>query len=107
MSQAAAVTTSAFQSDVLQSEVPVLVDFWAAWCGPCRMIGPHVDAISEEFSGKAKVFKVDVDAEGDLAEQYRVHSIPSLIFFKGGQEVERLVGVVNKKVIAEKLEALV
>ncbi len=107
MSKAAAVTAADFDKEVLQSDVPVLVDFWAVWCGPCRMISPHVDAVAEEFAGKAKVFKVDTDTEGDLAMKYNVMSIPALIFFKNGQVADQVVGAVPKNVIAEKLNKLV
>ena len=101
---AAAVTTSQFDTEVLQSELPVLVDFWASWCGPCRAIAPALDEISKELEGKAKVLKVDVDAEGDLANKYSVMSIPALIVFKGGQEVERHVGGLPKPQLAAMLE---
>lgn len=87
-----AIGTADFEKEVLQSDVPVLVDFWATWCGPCIAIAPHVEAIAEELTGKAKVYKVDVDADGDLAGRYGVMSIPALIVFKGGQEVDRMVG---------------
>ncbi len=91
-----AVSTSNFDSEVLQSDVPVLVDFWAAWCGPCKAIAPHVEELADEMAGQAKVFKVDVDQEGDLAMKYGIMSIPALIVFKGGQEVDRMVGAGSK-----------
>ncbi len=87
-----ALTAADFEKEVLQSDVPVLVDFWATWCGPCIAIAPHVEAIAGELAGKAKVFKVDVDTDGDIAAKYGVMSIPALIVFKGGQEVDRMVG---------------
>jgi thioredoxin 1 len=90
MSKAAAVTTAEFDSVVLQSEVPVLVDFWAAWCGPCRRVAPEIDAVAEQFGEKAKVVKVDVDAEGELAARYGIQAIPALFVFKGGQVVEQI-----------------
>ena len=86
------MSTADFEKEVLQSDVPVLVDFWATWCGPCMAIAPHVEAIAGELAGKAKVFKVDVDTDGDLASRYGVMSIPALLVFKGGQEVDRMVG---------------
>jgi thioredoxin 1 len=97
MSAAAAVTTADFDKEVLQSDVPVLVDFWAVWCGPCRMIAPTVDAVAEEFNGKAKVFKLNVDENPEIAARYGVQSIPTLIVFKGGQQVKQLVGGQNTK----------
>ncbi|NLO83733.1 MAG: thioredoxin [Clostridiales bacterium] len=87
------LTVDSFDSEVLNSEQPVLVDFWAAWCGPCRMIAPIIDQLADEYEGKLKVGKVNVDEQGQLAAQYGVMSIPTLIFFKNGEAVERLVGV--------------
>ena len=107
MSSAAAVTSANFDSEVLKSDVPVLVDFWAVWCGPCRMIGPHVDAIAEEFAGKAKVFKVDTDSESELAGKYNIMSIPALLFFKNGQVADQVIGAVPKTEIANRLNKLI
>jgi len=107
MSKAAAVTTADFEKEVLQSDVPVLVDFWAVWCGPCRMIAPHVDAVAEEFAGKARVFKVDTDQESDIAGRYNIMSIPTLLFFKDGKVADQLVGAVPKSEIANRLNKLV
>lgn len=102
MSAAAAVNTADFDKEVLQSDIPVLVDFWAVWCGPCRLIAPAVDAVAEEFAGKAKVFKLNVDESSEIAARYGVQSIPTLIIFKGGQQVEVLIGGQNtKQVISE------
>ena len=92
MSAVQAVTTTDFDQEVLQSDVPVLVDFWAAWCGPCRAIAPHVDAVAEEYAGKAKVVKLNVDDAPEIAGRYGVQSIPTLIVFKGGQKVGEMVG---------------
>lgn len=100
------VTTDQFDTEVLQSSVPVLVDFWAVWCGPCRAIAPHVDAISQEYAGRAKVVKVNVDEEPELALRYGIQSIPTLLFFKDGKVQDMIVGVVPKQTIIEKLEAL-
>jgi thioredoxin 1 len=107
MSHAAAVTSANFDSEVLKSDVPVLVDFWAAWCGPCRMIAPHVDAVAEEFAGKAKVFKLDVDTEPEIATRYNVMSIPMLIFFKDGKVADTIIGAQPKAAIVAKLQKLV
>jgi thioredoxin 1 len=88
--------SSNWQKEVLESPVPVLVDFWAVWCGPCRMIAPYVDQLGEEFAGKAKVGKVNVDDNQELAAQYRINSIPAVYVFKDGQVVERIVGAQPK-----------
>lgn len=95
-----AVSTNEFDSKVLASDVPVLVDFWAEWCGPCKAIGPSVEQLASEYQGKAKVFKVDVDSEGDLATRYGVMSIPALLVFKGGKVVDQMVGAAPKDKIA-------
>ena len=105
MSQAAAVTTADFDREVLQCDVPVLVDFWAVWCGPCRRVDPEVKAVAEQMNGQAKVLKVNVDEEPDLAARYGVQSIPTLIIFKDGKVVDQIVGAVPRTVIAEKLQA--
>jgi thioredoxin 1 len=104
MSNAAAVTTDTFESEVLNASTPVLVDFWAVWCGPCRAIAPHVDAIAGEYEGRAKVYKLNVDEEPQIAEKYNVMSIPTLLIFKEGKVVDQVVGAVPKPVIAGRLE---
>ena len=104
MSQASAVTTADFDTEVLQADVPVLVDFWAVWCGPCRRVGPEVDAVAEQLSGKAKVMKVNVDEDPDIAARYGVQSIPTLIIFKDGKAVDQMVGAYPRTVIADKLQ---
>jgi thioredoxin 1 len=103
MSQAAAVTAADFDTQVLQSEVPVLVDFWAAWCGPCRRVAPEVDAVALQMGAKAKIVKVDVDAEPDLAARYGVQGIPALFIFKGGRVVDQIIGAYPRQVISERL----
>jgi len=100
---AVAVTDSTFQTEVLSSSQPVLVDFWATWCGPCRMVAPIVEEIANENNGKLKVAKVDVDANPQTAQQFGVMSIPTLIVFKGGQPVERLVGYMPKAKLMQAL----
>jgi len=100
MSNALAVKTADFEKEVLQSDVPVLVDFWAPWCPPCRAISPTLDAISAEMSGKAKIVKIDVDDEPEVAARYGVSSIPALLLFKGGEQVGQLVGAHPKSTIS-------
>jgi thioredoxin 1 len=100
MAAGLAVSSSEFEEQVLNSEVPVLVDFWAEWCGPCKAIGPSIEQLATEYEGRAKVVKVDVDSNGDLATKFGVMSIPALIVFKGGKEVDRMVGAAPKPQIA-------
>ncbi|MCC5918567.1 MAG: thioredoxin [Cryomorphaceae bacterium] len=100
------LTDQNFEDLVINSDKPVLVDFWAAWCGPCRMVGPIVEELSNDFDGKAVVGKVDVDANGDIAQKYGIRNIPTLLFFKNGEVVDKQVGVVPKPALAEKLNAL-
>ena len=101
MSNAAAVTTANFDREVLQSDVPVLVDFWAPWCPPCRQIAPSLDALAEEYAGKAKIVKVDVDDEPGVASRYGISGIPALLLFKDGQQVGQLTGAHPKANIAK------
>jgi thioredoxin 1 len=100
------LTAENFVSEVLQSDVPVLVDFWAAWCGPCKIMNPIIDELAEAFEGQAKVAKLNVDEEDQLALQYHVNAIPTLIFFSQGARVDTIEGVVAKDVLAAKLTAL-
>ncbi|NJL85533.1 MAG: thioredoxin [Leptolyngbyaceae cyanobacterium SM1_1_3] len=101
---AAQVTDSTFKPEVLESEVPVLVDFWAPWCGPCRMVAPVVDEIAEQYAGQVKVVKVNTDENPSVASQYGIRSIPTLMIFKGGQRVDMVVGAVPKTTLANTLE---
>ena len=86
------LTSDNFKTEVLESEIPVLVDFWASWCGPCRMLGPVIAELAEEYEGKVKVGKVNVDDEEELAMEYNVQSIPTVLLFKGGKVVEQSLG---------------
>lgn len=100
------ITDSNFEETVLKSSKPVLVDFWAAWCGPCRMVGPVIDEISNEYVGKAVVGKVDVDANQEFAAKYGVRNIPTVLVFNNGEVVGRQVGVSPKTAYTEAIDAL-
>jgi thioredoxin 1 len=98
------VTDLNFETEVLKSDKPVLVDFWAEWCGPCRMIAPSLEAVAQQFDGKAKIVKLNVDENMETPQQYGIRSIPTLILFKNGTEQERIVGAVPRDVIAHLVE---
>ncbi|MGO9481917.1 MAG: thioredoxin [Candidatus Kryptoniota bacterium] len=97
------VSSDNFESEVIKSNLPVLVDFWAAWCGPCRMIAPIVEELAREYNGKLKVAKVDVDANQDIAMTFGIMSIPTLLIFQGGRVADQLVGAVPKSMLVDKI----
>ena len=100
-------TDTNWQADVLGSDKPVLVDFWAEWCGPCRAIAPAVEAVAEQYADKATIVKMNVDENMNVPQQYGIRGIPTLILFKGGQEQERIVGSVSRDAIAKLVEKYV
>lgn len=99
-------TDANFEELVLKADKPVIVDFWAEWCGPCRMVGPHVEAIGQEYDGKVIVGKVDVDSNPGTSSKFGIRNIPTILFFKDGKIVDKQVGAVPKQVLVKKLEAL-
>ncbi len=100
------LTDAAFDKDVLKAPQPVLVDFWAPWCGPCRMLGPIVEELSKEYAGKVVVGKLNTDDNPNVAAKYNISAIPTMLFFKGGQLVDQMVGVHSKSDIKAKLDSL-
>jgi thioredoxin 1 len=104
MGNTVAVTDSSFEQEVLQSSVPVLVDFWAEWCGPCKMLAPTIDQLSVEYSGKLKVVKVDVDQNNEISGRYGIMSIPTVMLFKDGHAVEKIVGAIPKPILLSKIQ---
>ncbi len=106
MGNAVAVTKDSWENEVIKATGPVLVDFWAVWCGPCQAIAPTIDELSVEYSGKLKVCKVNTDENPDLASQYQIMGIPTLLFIKGGNQVDKIVGAASKKQIKEKIDRI-
>ena len=104
MSEPTVLTDDNFSAEVLNADLPVLVDFWATWCGPCRMIAPIVQELSSEYEGRAKVGKLDVEEANKTATEFGVRSIPTLLIFKGGKVADQIIGAVPKAQIVEKLE---
>src|SRR6185369_15755295 len=104
MANAAAVTDANFEQEVLKSSVPVLVDFWAAWCGPCKVIAPTIDQLAVEYAGKMKVVKVDVDSNMEISSRYSVLNIPTLMLFKDGHAVEKMIGALPKPALLAKIQ---
>ena len=104
MSKPLNITDDTFEQEVLQSDKPVIVDFWATWCGPCKMIAPILEEVASEYSDKVKVVKLDVDANNKTAGRYNIMSIPSLLFFKGGEMVDQVVGAIPKAQLTARLD---
>lgn len=100
------ITDTNFDDEVLRSNVPVLIDFWAPWCGPCRMIAPVIDEIADAKAGQAKVGKVNVDENPNIAGRFRINAIPAMLFFKGGEVQDQVVGAASKAALLAKLDAL-
>lgn len=97
-------TTENFESEVLKSEIPVLIDFWAVWCGPCKIIAPYVEQISKDYEGKIKVGKLNVDEQPQIAMNYGIRSIPTLLIFKNGKVADQIIGAVPKQMIVNKVD---
>ncbi len=107
MANALHVTDATFEAEVLKSNVPVLIDFWATWCGPCRMIAPAIEELAVEYDGKAKVCKIDVDNNQQIAQNYGIRSIPTLLIFKNGEVVDQIVGAVPKQQIESRIKSFI
>ena len=101
------ITSNNFEELVLKNDKPVLIDFWAEWCGPCRMVGPVIDELSNDYEGKAIVGKVNVDNEQEISSRFGIRNIPTILFFKNGEVVDKNVGLSPKKDLAQKLDSLI
>jgi thioredoxin 1 len=106
MSSAIAVTDTSFETEVLQGDIPVVVDFWAEWCGPCRLIAPVLEELAKEYDGRVKVTKMNVDENPGISMKYQVRSIPTLMFFKGGERVDQVIGAVPKAELKKRFDAV-
>ena len=106
MANALHLTDASFEQEVLKSDIPVVIDFWAAWCGPCRLIAPIVDELALEYAGKVKVCKLDVDNNQNTAMKYGIRSIPTIIFMKNGEVVDQLIGATSKQALTDKINSL-
>ncbi|MCG2725491.1 MAG: thioredoxin [Elusimicrobia bacterium] len=106
MSNEIELTDAKFEEEVIKSQVPVLVDFWAPWCGPCKMLGPVIEELADEYSGKVKICKLNTDVNPDSSAQYKISAIPSVLFFKDGAQVNELVGMQSKEEIKKILDEL-
>ncbi|OGC94711.1 MAG: thioredoxin [candidate division Zixibacteria bacterium RBG_16_53_22] len=106
MSKVIEIDEANFENEVAKSDIPVMIDFWATWCGPCRMIAPHVEEASNLYSGKLKVGKVDVDNNHRIASQYSIMSIPAVMFFKNGMVVDQIIGAVPRKTLFDRIEKI-
>ncbi len=106
MSKIVELNETNFENEVKKSDIPVMIDFWATWCGPCRMIAPFVEEASTEYDGKLKVGKIDVDSNQKISSEFAIMSIPAVLFFKGGEVVDQIVGAVPKKALFDKIDKI-